>query len=117
MTEEELTAIEARATAATREPWSVGDAYVPTASLSAVSVYGMGMEIAECQTATDGAFIAAARVDVPSLVAEVRRLRALVKAAYAEGWAASSDCSCDACIKEGEPEWLRSDARKALVGG
>ena len=77
MTEEELTAIEKRANAATREPWIVGDVYVPTASLSAVSVYGMGMEVAECQMDTDGAFIAAARVDVPALIAEVRRLRVL----------------------------------------
>lgn len=78
MTEEELTAIEARATAATREPWVVGDAYLPTVSLSVgqVSVYGMGMEVAECQIDADAAFIAAARVDVPALVAEVRRLRA-----------------------------------------
>jgi hypothetical protein len=76
MTEEELTAIENRANAATREPWVVSGTYVPTASLSAVSVYGMGMEVAECQMPTDGAFIAAARVDVPALIAEVRRLRA-----------------------------------------
>lgn len=79
MTEAELTAIEERANAATREPWIVGDTYVPTAlvdrPVSAVSVYGMGMEVAECQRDTDGAFIAAARVDVPALVAEVRRLR------------------------------------------
>ena len=77
MSEQELTEIENRANAATREPWIVGDAYyVPTASLSAVSVYGMGMEVAECQIDTDGAFIAAARADVPALVAEVRTLRA-----------------------------------------
>ena len=76
MTEKELTAIEARATAATREPWSVSDTFVPSALLSAVSVYGMGMEVAECQMGADGAFIAAARVDVPALVAEVRKLRA-----------------------------------------
>jgi hypothetical protein len=38
-------------------------------------VYGMGMEVAECQMDADGAFIAAARVDVPTLIAEVRRLR------------------------------------------
>jgi hypothetical protein len=75
MTDEELTAIERRANAATREPWIVGDAYVP-AILSAVSVYGMGMEVAECQMVRDGEFIAHARVDVPALVAEVRTLRA-----------------------------------------
>ena len=82
MSEQELTEIEERANAATREPWIVGDAYVPTASLSAVSVYGMGMEVAECQMDTDGAFIAAARADVPALVAEVRRLRAELGWAY-----------------------------------
>ena len=76
MTNEELTAIEERANAATREPWIVGDMYVPSACLSAVSVYGMGMEVAECQMVRDGEFIAAARVDVPALVAEVRTLRA-----------------------------------------
>jgi hypothetical protein len=75
MTNEELTAIENRANAATREPWIVERTYVPTASLSAVSEYGMGMEVAECQIDADGAFIAAARVDVPALIAEVRRLR------------------------------------------
>lgn len=76
MTEQELAAIEKRANAATREPWSVSGTYVPTASLSAVSVYGMGMEVAECQMDTDGTFIAAARVDVPALIAEVRKLTA-----------------------------------------
>ena len=75
MTKQELAAIESRANAATREPWIVDGTYVPTASLSAVSVYGMGMEVAECQMDADGAFIAAARVDVPALIAEVRRLR------------------------------------------
>jgi hypothetical protein len=35
----------------------------------------MGMEVAECQMDADGVFIAAARVDVPALIAEVRRLR------------------------------------------
>ena len=112
MTEEELTAIEDRANAATREPWIVGDVYVPTASLSAVSVYGMGMEVAECQMDTDGAFIAAARVDVPALVAEVRRLRVLVERAFQEGQ--------DGRILDGHEQfiydvaWEHSDAFKAL---
>lgn len=92
MTDEQLTAIENRANAATREPWIVGDAYVPTASLSAVSVYGMGMEVAECQMGTDGAFIAAARVDVPALVAEVRSLRAERDALRAVYYAAAVYC-------------------------
>ena len=112
MTEEELTAIEARATAATREPWIVGDMYVPSACLSAVSVYGMGMEVAECQSDADGAFIAAARADVPALVAEVRRLRALVERAFQEGQ--------DGRILDGHDQfvydvtWEHSDAFKAL---
>jgi hypothetical protein len=84
MTKQELAAIESRANAATREPWIVDGTYVPTASLSAVSVYGMGMEVAECQMDADGAFIAAARVDVPALIAEVRRLRAELREGMAD---------------------------------
>jgi hypothetical protein len=68
MTDEELNAIEARANAATEGPWewrrwtngiSAGD-------------HDVG---ASCHT-FDCRFIAAARTDVPKLVAEVRRLRA-----------------------------------------
>jgi hypothetical protein len=71
----------------------------------------------------DGAFIAAARVDVPALIAEVRRLRAerdalraLVESAYREGFYDGED---DAPIGElpagyGDTAWLMSDARKAL---
>jgi hypothetical protein len=97
MTEEDLTAIEKRANAATREPWSVGGTYVPTASLSAVSVYGMGMEVAECQMDTDGAFIAAARVDVPALIAEVRRLRAELGMAYGHDYAKANPTYTGPC--------------------
>ena len=112
MTEHELTAIENRANAATREPWIVGDAYVPTASLSAVSVYGMGMEVAECQMDTDGTFIAAARVDVPALIAEVRRLRALVESAYREGfW--DGEGTVETHVGYGDTAWWMSDARRA----
>jgi len=109
MTDEELTAIEARANAATREPWSVGDAYVPTASLSAVSVYGMGMEIAECQMPEDGTFIAAARVDVPALVAEVRRLRAERDAQHAT-YTALHDALI---VAEGQRDQAKMRAEKA----
>jgi hypothetical protein len=119
MTNDELTTIEARATAATREPWVVGDAYLPV-SLSAVSVYGMGMEVAECQMPADGAFIAHARVDVPALIAEVRRLRALVESAYIEAAFNATQCWGDTSREREELiaghtfDWQHSDARKAL---
>ena len=118
MTEEELTAIEARANAATREPWVVGDAYVPTASLSAVSVYGMGMEVAECQMPADGTFIAAARVDVPALVAEVRRLRAELGAAYGHDYAKANPDAYTALhdaliVAEGQRDQAKMRAEKA----
>jgi hypothetical protein len=58
VTEEELTAIEGRANAATLGPWEVGDPYNQRTP-ELVAVYGMGMEVA-------------------ALVAEVRRLRELV---------------------------------------
>ena len=112
MTEQELAAIEKRVNAATREPWIVSGTYVPTASLSAVSVYGMGMEVAECQMDTDGAFIAAARVDVPALIAEVRRLRALVELAYREGfW--DGEGTVEKHVGYGDTAWWMSDARRA----
>jgi hypothetical protein len=81
MTEQQLAEIEARATAATAGPWCTdaweiyqGTEYVP----------GISEWIGEtCRGATtpeqdraDAAFVAAARADVPALVAAVRRLRA-----------------------------------------
>jgi hypothetical protein len=77
VTEEELTAIEGRANAATLGPWEVGDPYNQRTP-ELVAVYGMGMEVADTQLVQDAAFIAAARTDIPALVAEVRRLRELV---------------------------------------
>ncbi len=46
--------------------------------------------------------------DVPALVAEVRRLRALVEAAYREGAVAVDPHGAD------DAKWEESDARKAL---
>lgn len=77
---EELDAIEARANAATPGPWAsetrtvdhgngVDDWHFLVMS-DGESVHTIGID--------DAAFIAAARADVPALVAEVRRLRALL---------------------------------------
>lgn len=74
MTQEELDRLESLANAATGGSWEVGDPYDGRTALL-VAVYGMGMEVADTQTEKDAAFIAAARDAVPSLIAEVRRLR------------------------------------------
>lgn len=67
MTEEELSAIEARANAATSQPW------IPDLGRAEVS-NGVGSLTAECNEWHDAEFIAACRQDVPKLLAEVRRL-------------------------------------------
>jgi hypothetical protein len=83
MTDAELEAIEARANAATEGPWgftydgssawSIGPVSDPQLHRIA-NVYSRGKEVEQA----DPEFIAAARTDVPKLVAEVRRLRALL---------------------------------------
>jgi hypothetical protein len=119
MTNEELTAIEARANAATPGPW---EGKTNSGMVSTHDAYGTVFETGcGCCTdnglsAEDAAFISAARVDVPALVAEVRRLRALVESAYREGFYDGED---DAPIGElpagyGDTAWWMSDARKAL---
>jgi hypothetical protein len=86
MTADELDAIEAREKAATAGPWSALTgmlAYSPRLIASAGDecyivqndVAGPGLIN---DTQPDLAFIAHAREDVPALVAEVRRLRAIV---------------------------------------
>ena len=96
MTDDELQAIEARASAATPGPWrsddqvvgwmggtqpgvavrnqdgNVRDAVAMVVDMRAAEISGSLRPI------EDAAFIAAARMDVPALVAEVRRLRALI---------------------------------------
>jgi hypothetical protein len=74
MTDLDLDAIEARAAAATDGPWEV---HPDDADL--VWLPGRGYFLCEMLTAaeTNGSFIAHARTDVPALVAEVRRLRAI----------------------------------------
>jgi hypothetical protein len=79
VTSEELAAIKARAEAATRGPWhaSVGD---PPAGDHYPVTAKNGDDVADCLTNNplarqNAAFIAAARDDVPALVAEVEQLR------------------------------------------
>jgi hypothetical protein len=80
MTRNELDAIEARAHKATAGPWRAAlvgrlyDRWVIEPDRLAECAFGLRKQ-------QDAAFIAAARTDVPALVAEVRRLTALVEAA------------------------------------
>ena len=114
MTEEELTAIEARAAAATVGPWDGHQNSGVTSKHTRDNVFetGCGCCTNKDLSVEDAAFIAAARADVPALVAEVRRLRALVERAFQEGQ--------DGRILDGhdqfvyDVEWKDSDAFKAL---
>lgn len=49
--------------------------------------------------------------DIPALLAEVARLRALVEAAYREAWVLGDDATLL------DSDWADSDARRALDGG
>jgi hypothetical protein len=120
VTNEELTAIEARANAATLGPWATHDQgredYSICRDNGNNTCCPLFERIGRDDDGIDGAFIAAARVDVPALIAEVRRLRALVESAYREGFYDGED---DAPIGElpagyGDTAWWMSDARKAL---
>lgn len=90
MTDEELAAIEARVNAATKGPWSASiDNFDPDHSkLEAVvdneqvdilftmeTGYEDSLEAHKSQAYKDAQFIAAARTDVPRLLAAVRKLR------------------------------------------
>lgn len=85
MTDEDLDAIEAREAAATPGPWvacyvpydGCDDPVIETSSGTyiAQTVYDTLSFSAEHNVDSDTVFIAAARRDVPALVAEVRRLR------------------------------------------
>ena len=87
MTPEELDAIEARATAATAGPWTyegsgcihtrATEHYDPEDEAYVLEVL-RGPDDPSRHTA-NGRFVAAARTDVPALVAEVRRLRTEVE--------------------------------------
>ena len=77
MTEQELTAIEGRANAATLGPWE-GKENIGMVSkhdaCDTVFETGCGCCTENDLSAENAAFIAAARVDVPALIAEVRKL-------------------------------------------
>ncbi len=96
MTEQELQAIEQRANGATAGPWKAemgqvlywsprptkakpNAGYTHTLIRAEQTDYASGEFFAVVDD-TDATFIAHARTDVPALVAEVRRLRALVEA-------------------------------------
>ena len=79
MTRDELKTIEARAKAATPGPWKTWDSADP----SVIQICSDEIEVAvvytdggldRAQASDDSEFLAHAREDVPSLVAEVRRL-------------------------------------------
>ena len=115
MTEQELTAIEGRANAATLGPWE-GKENIGMVSkhdaCDTVFETGCGCCTENDLSAEDAAFIAAARVDVPALIAEVRRLRALVESAYREGfW--DGEGAVEKHVGYGDTAWWMSDARRA----
>jgi len=81
VTDEQLSAIEQRAAAATPGPWaSASDSETGALPIiCGVTQYGeVQYLIDDVATLRDAAFIAHAREDVPALCAEVRRLRDLV---------------------------------------
>jgi hypothetical protein len=68
LTTQQLTDIEARATAATEGPWTLSDEYSDILSPD-------GTHLASYWHTADGTFMAQARTDVPALLAEVARLK------------------------------------------
>jgi hypothetical protein len=98
MTPTELGAIESRAEAATEPPW-VASGVAPGVWL--VEFSGGHERIfsshARIFSAEDAAFVAFARTDVPAPVAEVRRLRGLLKSAADDNEGAVSGHCCPNC--------------------
>jgi hypothetical protein len=100
--EKRLAEIEERADAATKGPWEmIPDTMFRDNALRPSTIKALGREVFVAKTLSilsngrgrmlgDAAFIAAARSDVPDLVAEVRRLRAWLK------WMAYNEFSQDA---------------------
>ncbi len=88
MDEGKLAEIEARANAATPGPW-IGDGefgfVFQRGASRAHCIARLDHEDVRDTSGADLAFIAAARADVPDLVAEVRRLTAALDAARREG--------------------------------
>lgn len=77
MTEDELAAIEALASAAQAGPWTMGPG--PHFEIDTAE----GRPLLASWFFADAAFVASAREDVPRLVSEVRRLRALLESEFA----------------------------------
>lgn len=80
LSDEKLKEIEARAAAATPGPWAVGASYRADWDVVSKAPGHVDWRVAQAGHAGPGgmcdpAFIAAARTDVPELVAEVRKLR------------------------------------------
>lgn len=69
MTNEELDRLEALANAATPGPWVADERWVEDAD---------EYDIGEAQETSDAEFIAAARTAIPQLIAEIRRLQAII---------------------------------------
>lgn len=90
MTPEELDAIEQRSNAATPGPWEYDDGGIDAVaggSVAYVSEHKSHHTFAvtgEWHSSKDGLFIAAARTDVPALIAYIRELEQLL-AAFREG--------------------------------
>ena len=73
MTDEELDAIRKRCEAATPGPWYWWMSERPPFALGNDQDVNIGVEVAKIP---DAEFVAAARADIPALLAEVDRLRA-----------------------------------------
>jgi hypothetical protein len=81
----DLDAIEARATAATEGPWeATGVVHPNNEAVGLAFVQSHTGWPATCFRSADSVFIAHSREDVPALVAEVRRLRAILEDASDE---------------------------------
>jgi outer membrane murein-binding lipoprotein Lpp len=115
MTPEELATIEARANEAQPGPWWVvtvgknhddGPSHVIMSEHVSITEAFAGGEIPQ---ATDAAFMAKSRTDVPDLIAEVRRLTAERDAAFARGVEAMREAAAKAC----ESHWLGGDREPA----
>lgn len=132
MTNDELDAIEARTNAATVGPWHVwsdtdelvdiprpsGTSPYPLAQCDqqdfTARIYAADYRKRDHRTSDNAYFIAHARTDVPALVAEVRRLRRLVRAAYYEGVDVAGGSG--GAYAERESTWLATEAHRALDG-
>jgi hypothetical protein len=124
MTPRIISAAEARVLreAATPGPWHVGRSALCDCWRRCVNVYAEhGEDVTRpCRSEVseaDAPLLAAApdlAATVEALHAEVARLRALVREAYREGFAASDEMGWHSDDSASEPRWLASAARAAL---